>query len=162
MASSEAECRVLPGTDFTSPSLGPARSPPEVGAWSVSQWSIVNNVVRHALRIGALLLLAAVAGVVGLAYWFGRGDLRGAARASMKNDLRNLAVAESVYFGRAGTYTATLGALEVNGSRGFVAGEGIELIVGRADSTGWEARAYNAHTSQTCMFSSAAVTVFCH
>jgi hypothetical protein len=122
----------------------------------------VNNVVRRALRIAALLLLVAVAGVVGFAYWFGRGDLRGAARASMMVDLRNLAFAESVYFGRAGTYTATLGALEVNGRRGFVASEGIELVVSRADTTAWEARAYNAHTSQTCVFSSAAVSVFCH
>ncbi len=121
----------------------------------------MNTAVRRALQIVATLVLVAVAAVISVAYWFGRGDIRGAARASMKVDLRNLAVAESAYFRRAGTYTTALGALEANGFRGFAPSERIQLVVERADSTAWQARASDPHTSQTCIFGSAATAVVC-
>jgi len=114
----------------------------------------LNESVRRALNIGAIFVLVLGVSVVALLYWFGHGELRDAARASLKVDLRNLGVAESLYFARHHTYTAVLSDLADFHPRNTVS---VEV----ADSTGWEATGVETRHAQMCTFGSGDVTVKC-
>ncbi len=59
----------------------------------------MNELTRRATSVAAIFIVV-LAGVFVLMYWWGRGQVDNAARESLKNDLRNLAAAESVYFGQ--------------------------------------------------------------
>jgi len=114
----------------------------------------LNDSVRRALNIAAIFVLVLGVSVVALLYWFGHGELRDAARASLKVDLRNLGVAESLYFAQHHTYTGVLTELADFHPRSNVS---VEL----ADSTGWEATAVETRHAQVCTFGSGDVTVKC-
>jgi len=113
----------------------------------------VNELGRRAVNVAALFVLLLVV-VFTFMYWFGRGQLRGASRSSLISDLKNLAVAESLYHAGHHSYTAVLGNL-----RGFSPRN--DVSVDGADANGWEARAVDARTSQICRFGAGAATVKC-
>jgi len=108
---------------------------------------------RRAVNVAAIFVLLLVV-VFAFMYWFGQGQLRGALRSSLMSDLRNLGVAESLYYAGHHTYTAALGKLRGFSPRNTVSVE-------RADSNGWEASAVDTRTSQTCRFGAGAATVSC-
>jgi prepilin-type N-terminal cleavage/methylation domain-containing protein len=67
--------------------------------------------------------------------------------ASMRADVRNLAVLEESYFYDHAVYTSDLGLLA---SRGFVGTLGVQLQVHEATNTGWSVTASHATTLQQC------------
>jgi hypothetical protein len=115
---------------------------------------VASDSLRRALTIAAIFVLVLGASIFALMYWFGHGQLRSAARASLKVDLRNLAVAESLYFARHHTYTASLAELPDFHPRN-------DVSIERADSSGWEASAVQTHSSLLCTFGLRDVTVKC-
>lgn len=109
---------------------------------------------RRAVGITAIFVV--VLGLVfALMYWWGRGQVDNTARESLKTDLRNLGVAESVYFERHQRYTTVLKDLP-----GFQAANGVS--VGRADANSWEASAVHTKTSQACTFGKGDPAVKCN
>ena len=67
--------------------------------------------------------------------------------ASMRADVRNLAVLEESYFYDHAVYTSDLGLLA---SRGFVGTLGVQLQIPEATNVGWSVSASHARTLQQC------------
>lgn len=113
----------------------------------------MNELTRRATSVAAIFIVV-LAGVFVLMYWWGRGRVDNAARESLKNDLRNLAAAESVYFGQHRRYTTALSQLP-----GFQAANAVSVEL--ADSTSWEASARHTRTAQACTFGTGDPAVKC-
>jgi hypothetical protein len=113
----------------------------------------MNELTRRATSVAAIFIVV-LAAVFVLMYWWGRGQVDNAARESLKNDLRSLAAAESVYFDQHRRYTTMLRELP-----GFQAANTVSVEV--ADSTTWEASARHAPTSQACTFGKGDPAVKC-
>ncbi len=67
--------------------------------------------------------------------------------ATMKSDLRNLALAEESYFYDTDIYTADLVLLE---TRGFTRSTGVGITINEATVIGWSATAEHPNTSARC------------
>jgi len=102
-----------------------------------------------------LLLLAVILGVL---VWFAPDETRAPVRISMRAELRSLASAESAYHASTNQYTADLTILRGTGALNGTP-PGTELIVDRADSSTWAARAHDTRTKQTCSLGSQAPLV---
>ena len=102
----------------------------------------MDEYARRAVGITAIFVVVLVLVFV-LMYWWGRGQVDNTARESLKTDLRNLGVAESLYFERHHRYTAVVKDLP-----GFQATNDLSVEV--ADSSTWEASAVHTRTSQAC------------
>ena len=104
----------------------------------------MNELTRRATSVAAIFIVV-LAGVFVLMYWWGRGQVDNAARESLKNDLRNLAAAESVFFAQHRRYTTVLSELP-----GLQPANAVSVEL--ADSSTWEASAVHTRTSQACTF----------
>ncbi|HUC39757.1 MAG TPA: hypothetical protein VMR92_02910 [Gemmatimonadales bacterium] len=113
----------------------------------------MNELTRRATSVAAIFIVV-LAGVFVLMYWWGRGQVDNAARESLKNDLRNLAAAESDYFGQHRRYTTALSQLP-----GFQAANAVSVEL--ADSSSWEASARHTRTLQACTFGKGDPAVKC-
>ena len=65
-------------------------------------------------------------------------------QAAMKSDLRNLAVAQEMYFSDHETYSSKLADLE------FDVSEAVQISIGAADGSGWSATARHIRSSLVC------------
>ena len=114
----------------------------------------MDEYARRAVGITAIFVV--VLGLVfALMYWWGRGQVDNTARESLKTDLRNLGVAESLYFERHRRYTAVVKDLP-----GFQATNDVSVEV--ADSNSWEASAVHTRTSQACTLGKGDPAVKCN
>ena len=114
----------------------------------------MDDYVRRGASLAAIFLV--LLGLLSaLMYSWGRGQVDNAARESLKRDLRSLGVAESLYFDRHHRYTAVLKDLP-----GFRAVNNVSVET--ADSSGWEASAVHARTSQACTFGKGDPAVKCN
>ncbi|MDT8342402.1 MAG: prepilin-type N-terminal cleavage/methylation domain-containing protein [Longimicrobiales bacterium] len=64
--------------------------------------------------------------------------------SAMKSDLKNLASQQEIYYSDVYNYTTVLADL------GFAESEGVTVLVGAANATGWSATATHEGTTQTC------------
>jgi len=104
----------------------------------------MDEYARRAVSLTAILVVL-LGLVFALMYWWGRDQVDNTARESLKTDLRNLGVAESVYFERHQRYTTVLKDLP-----GFKAVN--DVSVEQADANSWHASAVHTRTSQSCTF----------
>ena len=77
--------------------------------------------------------------LVAYPWWHGRSAASRHASAVLKSDLRNLATSQEMYFERYRVFTAALSELADSG--GFEPSEGVQVVIERADSVTWIARA---------------------
>ncbi len=64
--------------------------------------------------------------------------------SAMKSDLKNLASQQEIYYADNYSYSAVLADL------GFAQSEGVTVVVGAANGTGWSASATHSGTAETC------------
>ncbi len=96
---------------------------------------------RVRVLVTALFLVGLSMSLILIVYpwWHGRGAARRHASAVLKSDLRNLAAAEETYFERHRVFAGALS--ELAGSSDFEPSEGVQVVIERADSFTWTARA---------------------
>ena len=96
---------------------------------------------RLRLIVTALVLVGLSIGLILVAYpwWHGRSAASRHASAVLKSDLRNLATSQEMYFERHRVFTARLSELAHSGD--FEPSEGVQVVIERADSVTWVARA---------------------
>lgn len=118
---------------------------------------VMNRVVRTGQQPSGTdktaLLVSAFGLTVGMIAFLPANSRLGAALsdpalvAAMRSDLRNLVEAESLYYAASDTHTQDLAALDWSPSLG------VTVIVGQADSSGWQARAVHKSTEKSCTMS---------
>ena len=114
----------------------------------------MDEYARRAVSITAIFVVL-LGLVFALMFWWGRDQVGNTARESLKTDLRNLGVAESVYFEQHHRYTAVIKDLP-----GFHAVN--DVSVEQADANSWEASAVHTKTSQACTFAKGDPAVKCN
>jgi hypothetical protein len=109
--------------------------------------------VRRAASIAAIFVVV-LACVFALMYWWGRSQVNNTARVTMKTDLQNLGVAESVYFAKHRRYTNVVSELP-----NYLPGSAVSVDF--ADSNSWEASAVDTRTAQACTLGKGDPTAKC-